>query len=364
MNLSKETLLFASSLPVSTTFSSFHGKCCCSSYRSKRAHCLKGRPRVTSTIIMSSALNEEGNAQGDYSSEPNEEASQESRQQEVSNSNSKPRFDRSDDGSRDVEFDVGEEGEGNELFEFVRNIAPPDLVARFAKSAPKVVQASLKNTLFQMLGSLPPVAFSASIETVAANLVGLLHSCLVTGYMMRNAQYRMSLTRTLAVSEMKQLPGSGVIEPEIEGGVAVFRHEDGTSTEMPIGEYVNELRDTVSKLQADLQRERKGGNELLSYIATMDQKDIEALTKNAGEEVVSAMKSVIRAVTKSQKIPLKPDAVVQASSFELSQLLFYLMVTGYFLREAEVRVDLQRNLGGSSTMTLDKLLEGDASQGL
>lgn len=273
----------------------------------------------------------------------------------------KPKFERSDDGSRDVEFDVGEEGEGNQLFEFVRKVPPPELVQRFSKAAPKVVQNAIRHTLMTMLGSLPPVAFSSSVETAAANLVQLLHSSLVTGYMMRNAQYRLSLTRSLSESERKSLPGAKDAEPEIQGGVAVFTNEDGTTTEMPVAEYVNELRDTVRSLETELGRERKGGNELLSYVATMDHANIEALTQNAGEEVVAAMKAVVRAVTKSQKIPLKPTAVVQASSFELSQLLFYLMVTGYFLREAEVRVELQRNLGGSATITLDKLLEGDTS---
>ena len=50
----------------------------------------------------------------------------------------KPKFERSDDGSRDVEFDVGEEGEGNQLFEFVRKVPPPELVQRFSKAAPRI----------------------------------------------------------------------------------------------------------------------------------------------------------------------------------------------------------------------------------
>eukprot|EP00172_Hildenbrandia_rubra_P004370 Plantae.Rhodophyta-Hildenbrandia_rubra.ctg871.p1 GENE.Plantae.Rhodophyta-Hildenbrandia_rubra.ctg871~~Plantae.Rhodophyta-Hildenbrandia_rubra.ctg871.p1 ORF type:complete len:343 (-),score=63.56 Plantae.Rhodophyta-Hildenbrandia_rubra.ctg871:2945-3973(-) len=339
-------LTFTAPLPVLPSQSDTLFRRACSFHGAKSPRLSRARPRasVSTTIMLSMGQESE---------------SQEPTQGEEPNAEQKSRFERSDDGSRDVEFDVGEEGEGNELFEFVRKVAPPDLVARFSKNAPKVVQNAIRHTLMNMLGSLPPVAFSASVETVAANLVQLLHSSLVTGYMMRNAQYRMSLTRTLAATELKSLPGTMVREPEIQGGVAIFRNGDGTKTEMPIDEYVNELKNTVSKLQKDLERERKGGNELLSYVATMDQKNIEALTKNAGEEVVSAMKSVIRAVTKSQKIPLKPDAVVQASSFELSQLLFYLMVTGYFLREAEVRIELQRNLGGSGPMALDKLLEGD-----
>lgn len=96
---------------------------------------------------------------------------------------------------------------------------------------------------------------------------------------------------------------------------------------------------------------------LLSFISTLDPQNLESLTTNAGEEVVDAMKRVVAAVTRSQGIPEIPDAVVGTSSIELSQLLLYLMVSGFFLREAEVRIELQRSLGGEATIDLKNLLE-------
>lgn len=98
-------------------------------------------------------------------------------------------------------------------------------------------------------------------------------------------------------------------------------------------------------------------NRLLSFVSTLDKDNLESLTKNAGEEVIDAMKRVVAAVTRAQGIPDSPDAVVGTSAIELSQLLLYLMVSGFFLREAEVRIELQRSLGGEGAVDLKNLLE-------
>lgn len=268
---------------------------------------------------------------------------------------------RSDDGSRDAEFavDTTKPAEGeNELYEFVKSVPPPQLVAKFTEAAPPVVQGAIRQTLMRMLGSLPPLAFSTTVSTMSPNLVQLFHSCLISGYMFRNAAYRLELTRSLERSDLPALPAREST-PEIKGGVAVFTEEDGSKVEIPVEEYVAELRSTVDSLKGELQRERKGGNELLSFLATMEPSNLEALTANAGEEVVDAMKRVVDAVTVSQGINENDDKMVTASSFELGQLLFYLMVNGFFLREAEVRVELQRKLEGKSVE--GKFLEGDST---
>lgn len=269
---------------------------------------------------------------------------------------------RSDDGSRDAEFNVEPSGkeESNELFQFVKQVPPPELVKRFTESAPPVVQNAIRETLVSMLGSLPPLAFTTNVSTMSSNLVQLFHSSLVTGYMFKNATYRLELTRSLDWSGMKALP-STEDKPKIQGGVAVFKQGNGSTVEVPVEEYIDELRETVQNLQGELQRERKGGNELLSFISTMEKESLEALTKNAGEEVVDAMKKVCDVVTKAQGIIPDQEALVQASAPELGQLLFYLMVSGFFLREAEVHLDLQRKIGGDTT-NFNNLLGGGESK--
>ncbi|KAI0565842.1 hypothetical protein FGB62_14g241 [Gracilaria domingensis] len=272
------------------------------------------------------------------------------------------RPDRSDDGSRDSEFNIDlssqpEAEEKNELFKIIRAVPPPDLVKKFTETSPPVVQNAIRETLVSMLGSLPPLAFATSISTMSSNLVQLFHSSLVTGYMFRNATYRMELTRNLDWSGLRALPSPEEEPPHIEGGVAVFKQNDGSTVEVPVEEYISDLRSTVTNLQGELERERKGGNELLSFIATMEKENIEALTKNAGEEVVDAMKKVVQAVTSSQGINTEKDGLIHAAAPDLGQLLFYLMVSGFFLREAEVHLDLQRKIGGDSS-SLKNLLGG------
>lgn len=197
---------------------------------------------------------------------------------------------------------------------------------------------------------------------MSANLVQLFHSSLVTGYMFRNATYRLELTRTLDWSGLKALPSSED-QPEIKGGVAIFKQGDGSTVEVPVDEYIGELRQTVSNLRGELQRERKGGNELLSFISTMDKANLESLTKNAGKDVVDAMKKVVDFVTTTQGLDKSKNTVVEASTQELAQLLFYLMVSGFFLREAEVRLDLKRQIGGTGggNSALNNLLDESLS---
>lgn len=271
-----------------------------------------------------------------------------------------PREGRSDDGSRDAEFSVGplSTEEENELLQVVKSVPPPELVARFTEAAPPVVQGAIRQTLMRMLGSLPPLAFSTSVQTMSSNLVQLFHSCLISGYMFRNAAYRLELTRSL--SDLPALPPKENT-PEIRGGVVVFTDESGSQVEVPVEDYVNELRHTVGALRNELERERKGGNELLSFLSTMEPKNLEALTANAGEEVIDAMRKVVEAVTVSQGIKAEENKLVATSSFELGQLLFYLMVNGFFLREAEVRVELQRKLKGDSAPDFNKRIEGGPS---
>lgn len=325
--------------------------------------------RTTAAVLAPSrrarwyALSTPPSGQPGEESAPNDENAEENAEdtsQDASSQDASPNLnERSDDGSRDSEFNLNiseAKGTENELFSFVKQIPPPDLVKKFTQSAPPVVQNAIRETLVNMLGSLPPLAFATNVSTMSSNLVQLFHSSLVTGYMFRNATYRLELTRSLDWSGLRALPSSEDV-PHIKGGVAVFKQGDGSTVEVPVEEYISELRQTVTSLQSELQRERKGGNELLSFISTMDKENIEALTKNAGEEVVDAMKRVVEVVTKSQGIMHGTESLVEASAPELGQLLFYLMVSGFFLREAEVHLDLQRKMGGDGS-SLKNLLGG------
>ena len=87
--------------------------------------------------------------------------------------------------------------EALKYFKIVDNLAPNDLLMKFAKTAPKNVQEAAKSTVFNILGSMPNYALDALLITTNTKLANLLYQMQMTGYMFKNAEYRMSLTRML-----------------------------------------------------------------------------------------------------------------------------------------------------------------------
>eukprot|EP00184_Porphyridium_aerugineum_P001216 CAMPEP_0184696428 /NCGR_PEP_ID=MMETSP0313-20130426/3729_1 /TAXON_ID=2792 /ORGANISM="Porphyridium aerugineum, Strain SAG 1380-2" /LENGTH=354 /DNA_ID=CAMNT_0027155055 /DNA_START=208 /DNA_END=1272 /DNA_ORIENTATION=- len=300
--------------------------------------------------------------------------------------------DRSDSGTRDIEFHLtplsnktaptssSSLQDDSPLFALIKDVPPPELVARFARTAPAEVQAAFRTTLRGMLGSLNPALYSLSLRTATANLVQLMQSCVLQGYLLRNAQYRISLTKSLVqstpnmnfIKEMKKsLPSSETprsdalqttsnldpsslpfstrpmpansVEPKIINGVAIFENEDGTTIEVPVEEYVKELRAEFSALKNELVRARTDGTELIRYVQSMQPENLEQLAQAVGDDVLDAMNRVVGAVLQSQGLSGKdPMAPVEASTQELGQLLFWLMVVGYFLREEEAKLSMRR----------------------
>jgi hypothetical protein len=55
----------------------------------------------------------------------------------------------------------------------------------------------MRQTVTNMIGTLPPQFFAVTVTTVAENLAQLMYSVLMTGYMFRNAQYRLELQQSL-----------------------------------------------------------------------------------------------------------------------------------------------------------------------
>lgn len=82
------------------------------------------------------------------------------------------------------------------LFKYVREVQPA-LVEQFVADGPQAVVAAMKNTITNMLGTLPPQFFTVTISTVGENMSQLMLSVMMTGYLFRNAQYRLELRNAL-----------------------------------------------------------------------------------------------------------------------------------------------------------------------
>lgn len=84
-----------------------------------------------------------------------------------------------------------------QYFKIVESLPPNDMLLRFTQTAPKHVQEAAKSAIMNILGSLPNYALDAALITTNTKLANLLYQMQMTGYMFKNAEYRMSLTRGL-----------------------------------------------------------------------------------------------------------------------------------------------------------------------
>uniref|UniRef100_A0A0C9S0Q5 TSA: Wollemia nobilis Ref_Wollemi_Transcript_29242_1275 transcribed RNA sequence n=1 Tax=Wollemia nobilis TaxID=56998 RepID=A0A0C9S0Q5_9CONI len=82
------------------------------------------------------------------------------------------------------------------LLEYVRTVQP-EFLELFIKRAPPQVVEAMRQTVTNMIGTLPPQFFAVTVTTVAENLAQLMYSVMMTGYMFKNAQYRLELQRSL-----------------------------------------------------------------------------------------------------------------------------------------------------------------------
>ena len=94
-------------------------------------------------------------------------------------------------------------------FKMIESLAPHELLLKFAKSAPANIQEAAKSTVLNILGSMPNYALVAVLITTNKKLANLLYQMQITGYMFKNAEYRMSLTRML--KGLPKLPLATVI---------------------------------------------------------------------------------------------------------------------------------------------------------
>uniref|UniRef100_A0A803NJW5 Uncharacterized protein n=1 Tax=Cannabis sativa TaxID=3483 RepID=A0A803NJW5_CANSA len=82
------------------------------------------------------------------------------------------------------------------LLEYVKNVQP-EFMEVFVKRAPQQVVDAMRQTVTNMIGTLPPQFFAVTVSTVAENLAQLMYSVMMTGYMFKNAQYRLELQQSL-----------------------------------------------------------------------------------------------------------------------------------------------------------------------
>ncbi|PIN15040.1 hypothetical protein CDL12_12325 [Handroanthus impetiginosus] len=237
------------------------------------------------------------------------------------------------------------------LLEYVQNVQP-EFMELFVKRAPQQVVDAMRQTVTNMIGTLPPQFFAVTVTTVAENLAQLMYSVLMTGYMFKNAQYRLELQHSLeqvALPEPQEekdrpdyAPGT---QKKVSGEVIRWNNVSGLE-KMDAVKYIELLEAEIEELNCQVARKSPNGqNELLDYLKTLEPQNLKELTSSAGEDVVLAMNTFIKRLLAVSDPNQMKTSVTETSAPELAKLLYWLMVVGYSIRNIEVRFDMERVLG-------------------
>ncbi|XP_043709513.1 uncharacterized protein LOC122658564 [Telopea speciosissima] len=249
------------------------------------------------------------------------------------------------------------------LLEYVKNVQP-EFMELFVKRAPQQVVDAMRQTVTNMIGTLPPQFFAVTVTTVAENLAQLMYSIMMTGYMFRNAQYRLELQQSLeqvALPDIQDKKDSPDYAPGTQKNATgeVIRWNNVSGPEkIDVVKYIELLEGEIEELNRQLgKRSANGQNELLEYLKSLEPQNLKELTSTAGEDVMLAMNTFIKRLLAVSDPGQMKTTATEASAPELARLLYWLMVVGYSIRNIEVRFDMERVLG--TTPKLAELPPGE-----
>lgn len=290
----------------------------------------------------------------------------------------------------------------NPYLNVVSRLTPSDLISRFTSTASPRVQDAVRTTVLGLIGGLPSMAFETKTIATGERLASLMFQLQMTGYMFKNAEYRLSLSQGLG-REGRLLPGGeddgrkavkegkGKLKGKIkvQYGTAAASMSDanedtkegekssderqassvtspGLEVEVDAQAYMSELRGEVSRLRDELDatkqaKEEQMRKDLLMYIRTLPQQELQQLTGTMSPEVLEAMKGLVTAVlagigedeeeamlgsapTEGNANKIGPETVTEQSGEALAQLCMWQLVVGFNLRELEVREGLRASM--------------------
>lgn len=285
----------------------------------------------------------------------------------------------------------------NPYMQVVSKLTPSELISKFTGSASPRVQDAVRTTVLGLIGSLPKMAFDTTTITTGQRLASLMFQLQMTGYMLKNADYRLSLSQSLGVtngsaeaySSNLLLTGnslssnkldlddeddpltSGKIKGKIkvryvgsnlfgtagnnkssgdDSSSANSPSDEGVEIEVDAAAYMSELRSEVSRLKEELGKRTEAKEEalrkdLLLYIRTLPAQELRSLTNTMSQDVLVCMKGLVQAVLGGiGDGKIGPDTVTEQSGEAMAQLCMWQLAVGYNLRELEVREEMKKSL--------------------
>lgn len=270
----------------------------------------------------------------------------------------------------------------NPYMAVVTKLTPSELISKFTATAHPRVQNAVRTTILGLIGGLPKMAFDTTTITTGQRLASLMFQLQMTGYMFKNAEYRLSLQQSLgserqvssglllkgSADEEKIDPLKGKVKGKLRikyGGLfgqgqpetsseSTPEPTDGVELEVDAAAYMSELRSEVEQLRDELMITRKAKEEalrkdLLTYIRTLPPQELRGLTSTVSEDVLVAMKGMVKAVLSGigDEDQIGPDTVTEQSGEAMAQLCMWQLVVGYNLRTLEVREEMRKSLSPS-----------------
>ena len=236
----------------------------------------------------------------------------------------------------------------NPYLSMITQPSPSDLISRFTSTAPQRVQDAVRTTILGLIGGISSqMKFDTRAIATGERLANLMFQLQMTGYMFKNAEYRLGMSQSLGGSggdgagRRRMLPagrgeqgeegmkdairrgrlvdggrirvsyggiaggGGGVVEDdEYDGGErGVSSTESSSSIEVEVNAraYMSELRREVKQLRDELEssklaREEELRKDLLAYIRSLPKDELQSLTGTMSPDVLDAMKGLVSAV--------------------------------------------------------------------
>ncbi|XP_068656725.1 uncharacterized protein [Aristolochia californica] len=249
------------------------------------------------------------------------------------------------------------------LSNLIQEIEPLD-VSVIQKDVPADTVDAIKRTISGMLGLLPSDHFHVSIEAFWEPLSKLLISSMMTGYTLRNAEYRLCLERNLDIQEMhfeKQRgacaehddqevlqEGKGIGSNYAERKILLPEHERfekdlllfESLSAQGLGEMCSEAQEYIHQLQArlssaknelhDLKRKNAAlqmqqfvgeeKNDLLDYLRSLEPEKVAELSEPTSSEVQEIVHSVVHGLLATLSPKMHSKAAPQSDNPERATL--------------------------------------------
>ncbi|XP_061373878.1 uncharacterized protein LOC133316172 [Gastrolobium bilobum] len=233
------------------------------------------------------------------------------------------------------------------LTELIQEIEPLD-VSHIQKDVPPTTADAMKRTISGMLGLLPSDQFHVVVEALWEPLSKLLVSSMMTGYTLRNAEYRLCLEKNFDTDERDlDKPKAENTKLDLQGllhdsvNVIDFgrnnnlsskvdkRHEDVDIQDLgkisvEAQQYIFNLQSQLSSMKKELHEvKRKSAalqmqqfvgeekNDLLDYLRSLQPEQVAQLSEFTSPELKDTILSVVHGLlaTLSPKMHSKPSTM-------------------------------------------------------